>query len=83
MAKQRALDFGRTDVVHAVEESHGSISDEYLSESSTIVVRSTVSEDEMFGKKHLPTEGLETKARGFFADQFEVILYTILMVGHV
>lgn len=73
LAKQRALDFGRTDVTHPTEISHhDSILDESMTESSTVVVRTTATKDEMLGKDQSPNDELRTKPRGFFADQFEV-----------
>ena len=73
LAKQRALDFGRTDVTHPTENSHhDSILDESMAESSTVIVRTTATKDEVLGKDQSPNDELRTKPRGFFADQFEV-----------
>lgn len=72
LAKQRALDFGRTDITHAVETSQGSILDESMADSSTFVVRSTATEDEVYGVDSSQNDDLQMKPRGFFADQFEV-----------
>lgn len=73
LARQRAQEFGQTDIVHSLESSVAS-ADTSLSSTSTLVVTSTATESETKGTDTSPLDELRTKPRGFFADQFEVSL---------
>ncbi|KAH8118936.1 PALP-domain-containing protein [Phellopilus nigrolimitatus] len=70
LAKQYALEYGRSDVVLSLEASTATV-DSSLSSSSAIVVRSAATEAEVMGRDASPNDELQTKPRGFFADQFE------------
>lgn len=72
MARQRALDFGRSDVLRRMDASAtGETTDVASTSSSTLVVRSTASDSEVLGTDPSPNDELKIKPRGFFADQFE------------
>ncbi|EJD02637.1 PALP-domain-containing protein [Fomitiporia mediterranea MF3/22] len=70
LARERAREFGGTDVVEAVKSSIGSPETSFPS-SSTIVVTSKAQEPEAERAYGTRQDDLETKPRGFFADQFE------------
>ena len=73
LARQRALEFGRSDVIHGLDSSMSNeIGTEMTSSSSTVVVRSTATEAEVTNEESSPNDQLHSKPRGFFADQFEV-----------
>ncbi|KAH7889049.1 tryptophan synthase beta subunit-like PLP-dependent enzyme [Phlebopus sp. FC_14] len=69
MARQAAINFGRTDVMQGSKED---ISHEMLTGSPSVVVTTTSSHVQAEGTADDPEdEELLTKPRGFFADQFE------------
>ncbi|EGO00389.1 hypothetical protein SERLA73DRAFT_53570 [Serpula lacrymans var. lacrymans S7.3] len=73
MARQAAVNFGRTDLVESIDEAH---STHLLATSSPSVVVTTTSKhvqvvDGATQADDLRDEDLVTKPRGFFADQFE------------
>ena len=75
LARQRALEFGESDILRSMNGSAmGGLTDEASTLSSTLVVRSSASNQEVHGTDPSPDDELKTKARGFFADQFEVTL---------
>ncbi|KAL5507563.1 CYS12 [Sanghuangporus vaninii] len=67
LAKQRARDFGRTDIVETLKSSIATTFDTSSSTTSTVVVTSTANESEV----KQASDALESRPRGFFADQFE------------
>ncbi|KAL5485464.1 CYS12_2 [Sanghuangporus weigelae] len=67
LAKQRARDFGRTDVVETLKSSIATTFDTSSSSTSAVVVTSTANESEV----KQASDALESRPRGFFADQFE------------
>lgn len=73
MARQRALEFGKSDILRSMDASNteGTTTAASIS-SSTLVVRSSASNSEVLGTDPSPDDELKTKPRGFFADQFEV-----------
>ncbi|KLO11751.1 PALP-domain-containing protein [Schizopora paradoxa] len=72
LARQRALEFGESDILRSMNASStGETADDASTVLSTLVVRSSVSNREVLGMDSSPDDELKTKARGFFADQFE------------
>ncbi|KAL5528722.1 CYS12 [Sanghuangporus sanghuang] len=67
LAKQRARDFGRTDIVETLKSSIATTFDTSSSTTSAVVVTSTANESEV----KQASDALESRPRGFFADQFE------------
>ncbi|KAL5523515.1 hypothetical protein ACEPAG_7688 [Sanghuangporus baumii] len=65
--KQRARDFGGTDIVETLKSSITTTFDISSSTTSAVVVTSTANESEV----KQASDALESRPRGFFADQFE------------
>lgn len=77
VAKHRAQEFGRSDVLHAIHHRDSSSDGRAVEEPvDSIVVTSTATEAEVRGLDASPNDELGNKPRGFFADQFEVDPHT-------
>ena len=75
LARQRAQEFGKTDLVHTLELS-ASFKQERDHEPSDVVVTTEATkaeaESKNVGRNLGNVDDLKTRPRGFFADQFEV-----------
>ena len=71
LAKQRAREFGRTDVIETLKPS-AAVQNNSASSTSAVVVTSKANEVELGRANPHSSDALESRPRGFFADQFEV-----------
>lgn len=76
LARQRAREFGKTDLVHALESPLAVRNSSSYFEPDDIVVTTEASEAEAESSAPSRKDDLKDKPRGFFADQFEVCLFT-------
>lgn len=79
IARRAAIEFGRSDISKGLEDAH--TSHELNTGSASVVVTTTSSHVNAEGTIDDPMdEDLLSKPRGFFADQFEVLVLIKQMV---